>query len=192
MNDPKTTAAARSLPTFRRLFGWLFTWRMIRRYLFALACLITLLALYYAEENWRGRRAWNAYRKELEARGQILDLRAFIPQPVPDEQNFAATPFVRSWFEKRKPGEQWHAKDNYSRASSMVKALKYHAEYVDLVAWESALAAVRSGKPDSKKILESNKLDPESRAKAAPAVLEGLKDEEAYLAELRASSLRPY
>src|SRR6266487_1804003 len=141
MNDSPTQTADGHFPTFRRLFGWLFGWRMIRRCLFVLVCLATLLALYYAE------------------------------------QNFAATAFVQSWFEKRNPGEPWHAKDNYSRASTTVKALKYRAEYVDLVAWETAFAAVRSGKPDSNKKLASNKFDLESRAKAAPAVLEGLKDE---------------
>ena len=192
MNDSQTQTADGHFPTFRRLFGWLFGWRMIRCCLFVLVCLATLLALYYAEENWRGRGAWNKYRQELEARGEQLDYNAFIPKPVPDEQNFAATAFVQSWFEKRNPGEPWHAKDNYSRASTTVKALKYRAEYVDLVAWETAFAAVRSGKPDSNKKLASNKFDLESRAKAAPAVLEGLKDEEANLAELRAASRRPY
>ena len=191
MNDP-TQAAGGHFPTFRRLFGRLFSWRMIRRCLFALVCLATLLALYYAEENWRGRRAWNKYRQELEARGEQLDYSSFIPKPVPDEQNFAATTFVESWFEKRSPDESWYAKDNYSRANTTVKALKYRAQYVDLVAWETAFAAVRSGKPATNRKLGSNKFDLESRAKAAPAVLEGLKDDEANLAALLAASRRPY
>src|SRR4029079_2139309 len=100
MNDSTTRSAADKFPTFRKLFAWLFGWRMIRRYLFALVCLATLLALYYAEENWRGRRAWNKYRSELEARGAQLDYHAFIPKTVADDQNFAATPFIKSWFLK--------------------------------------------------------------------------------------------
>ena len=192
MNDSKTQTAGGHFPTFRRLFGWLFSWRMIRRCLFVLACLVTLLALYCAEENWRGRRAWNGYRRELQARGEQLDYSAFVPKPLPDEQNFAATPFVKSWFEKRNPGQWWHAKDNYARASSRVKGLKNKAEYVDLVAWGTAFAAVRSGNPASNRKLESNSLDLDSRARAAPTVLEGLKDDEANLAELRAASRRPY
>src|SRR6266542_4871382 len=129
MNDSKTQTAGGHFPTFRRLFRWLFSWRMIRRCLFVLACLVTSLALYHAEENWRGRRTWKKYRQELAARGERLDYREFIPKPVPDNQNFATTPFVQSWFEKRNPEEQWHAKDNYSKASSTVKALKQRAEY---------------------------------------------------------------
>src|SRR6266436_866175 len=114
MNESKTRSVRGHFPTFGRLLGW----RMIRRCLFVLICLLTLLALYYAEENWRGQRVWKSYRQELEAHGGQLDYRAFIPKPVPEEQNFAAAPFVRSWFEKRNPDEQWFTKDNYSKASS--------------------------------------------------------------------------
>src|SRR5438093_10322009 len=192
MSDSSAKTTVGSFPTFKRLFGWLFNWRTVRRCLFALACFATVLALFYAEENWRGRHAWNKYRQELEARGGQLDYNAFIPKPVPDEQNFAATPFIKSWFEKRKFDEQWHAKDNYSRASSMVKAVKYRVELVDLVAWETAFDAVRAGKSASNKKFESNQFELESRAKAAPAVLDGLKDDESRLAELRAASGRPY
>src|SRR5437870_2192920 len=172
MNESKTRSVRGHFPTFGRLLGWLFgrllSWRMIRRCLFVLICLLTLLALYYAEENWRGQRAWKSYRQELEADGGQLDYRAFIPKPVPEEQNFAATPFVRSWFEKRNSDEQWFAKDNYSKAGSMVKPVKYKAEYVDLVAWGTAFAAVRSGQHVSNRKLDSVPLDLDSRVKAAP------------------------
>ena len=42
---------------------WLCCWRNFRRFLFGLACFVTLLALFYAEENWRGQRAWEKYRR---------------------------------------------------------------------------------------------------------------------------------
>src|SRR6266566_4737724 len=48
------------LPQIRRVFGWL----TARRVLFWLACFVTLAVLFYAEENWRGARAWNHYRQE--------------------------------------------------------------------------------------------------------------------------------
>src|SRR5450759_3172774 len=35
---------------------WLCNWRNFRRFLFGIACLVTLIALSYAEENWRGKR----------------------------------------------------------------------------------------------------------------------------------------
>src|SRR6266480_879406 len=76
--------------TLVRFFRWLFSWRAIRAILITSAWIGTIVALLYGEENWRGRRAWNKYRRELEARGEQLEYKAFIPSAVPDEQNFAA------------------------------------------------------------------------------------------------------
>ena len=199
MNDSTTRSAACKFPTFLKLFGWLFGWRMIRRYLFALVCLATLLALYYAEENWRGRRVWNKYRSELEARGAQLDYRAFIPKPVPDDQNFASTPFIKSWFLKEPvspggTGKPWP--DDYIRVGQRVSTLNStedgDRQFMNLVAWGMGFDAVRSGELKPNQEFKSDKLDLESRAGAAPAVLEGLKGSEIVLAELRAASQRPY
>ncbi len=76
---------------------WLCCWRNFRRALFGLVCLATLIALFYAEENWRGKHAWEKYKREQEAKGEIFDLKKIAPQPVPDDQNFAMTPF---WVEE--------------------------------------------------------------------------------------------
>src|SRR5690348_4779009 len=37
---------------------WLCAWEHFRRFLFGLTCLGTLVALAYAEENWRGKYLW--------------------------------------------------------------------------------------------------------------------------------------
>lgn len=58
-----------------------------------------LVAFIVAEENWRAKRAWDACRRELEAKGEKLDLKDFIPPPVPDDQNFAMTPLLRPLWE---------------------------------------------------------------------------------------------
>jgi hypothetical protein len=63
-------------------------WRILRRILITLAVLATLVALLYAEEDWRGKRAWENCKRELEAKGAVLDWNAYIPPPVPDNQNF--------------------------------------------------------------------------------------------------------
>lgn len=65
----------------------------MRRLLFCLACLATLAAIFYAEENWRGRRDWENYKREWEAKGEKFDWQVFVPPPVPDDQNFAMAPF---------------------------------------------------------------------------------------------------
>ena len=80
------------LPT--RFFHWLFSWRTLRRILLTLAALVTLAALFLAEEGWRGKRAWERFKREWEAKGEHFDLASFQPKPVPAEQNFASTPFL--------------------------------------------------------------------------------------------------
>jgi tetratricopeptide (TPR) repeat protein len=64
------------------------------RLLFGFACLITIIFLFYAEEDLRGYLEWNSYKKQLEAQGEKLDWQAVIPAPVPDDQNFALAPIV--------------------------------------------------------------------------------------------------
>ena len=69
---------------------------LARRLFFVLAALSTLIALFYAEEDWRGARALAAERSVLQARGESVDLQYFIPPPIPDDQNLAMAPlFVR-------------------------------------------------------------------------------------------------
>jgi len=69
-------------------------WRILRRLLVALAILATLIAIFYAEEDWRGKHAWNAYQREAEARGEHFDLASAVPPPVPTDQNFFSAPIV--------------------------------------------------------------------------------------------------
>ena len=180
--------------TCARCFRWLFSWRGARRILIVLAWAATIIALLYGEENWRGRRAWNEYRKEMEARGEQFDLTAFIPKPIPDEQNFAATPFFEFVFARKGNEHEWQ--DGFSRADALVssspkKSNRAYRRLIDLVAWQMAYDAVRSGDTRSRQRFESGLLDRESRAKAAPAVLEAMNSNAAIFAELRDSSRRP-
>jgi hypothetical protein len=69
-------------------------WRILRRLLLALAILATLIAIFYAEEDWRGKRAWDNYQREAAARGERLDPASVIPPAVPDDQNFYFAPIV--------------------------------------------------------------------------------------------------
>ena len=78
---------------------WLCCWRNFRRFLFSLACFITLIALVYAEEDWRGWHAWNQFKHQWEAKGEKFDLKDFVPPLVPDDQNFAMAPI---WVESIK------------------------------------------------------------------------------------------
>ena len=60
--------------------------------------LAVLISLFYAEEDWRGKRAWENCKRELEAKGAVLDWNAYIPPPVPDDQNFFKAPRMTEWF----------------------------------------------------------------------------------------------
>ena len=198
MNTPNKSSMVERSPIVR-FFRWLFSWRGLRLLLIMLAWFVTLIALFHGEETWRGRRAWNQYRRELEAKGERLDYAALVPKPVPDDQNFAATPAIKSWFEKKSSYDSDSAwNDTYSRVAENVqfpskpKDALFERRFVDLAAWETALAALASGELTSQQKFYSGKLDAASRAKSAPAVLAGLKTNEALFAELRLASQRPY
>jgi hypothetical protein len=82
---------------FRRiwkLLRWLSRWRLVRRYLYGLSAISCVVALFYAEEDWRGKRDWEQYKRAAEARGERFDLASFAPPKVPDDQNFAFAPIV--------------------------------------------------------------------------------------------------
>lgn len=79
-------------------------WRWLRRISIDLTIFATLVAIFYTEENWRGKRAWENCKRELEAKGAVLDWNKYIPPPVPDEQNFFGDPRMAEWFVKQTNG----------------------------------------------------------------------------------------
>lgn len=60
--------------------------------LIALAALATLIAVFYTEEDWRGRRAWENYKREMEAKGETFDWQSFAPPAVSDDLNLFNAP----------------------------------------------------------------------------------------------------
>jgi hypothetical protein len=70
-----------------------------RRLLLVLVAFVTLVALGYTIENWRGKRAWEACKREIESRGVVMDWQWVIPRPVPESENIFQAPgmaeFVR-------------------------------------------------------------------------------------------------
>ncbi len=177
--------------------------RVARRLLIGLAWLVTLTAMFYAEEDWRGWHEWNDYRRQLEAQGAQLDLAAFTPKPVPEDQNFAAIPVIESWFTQRTNfAKKWA--DHYSLASTMIgsetnppapEGNSYQGGkryFLDLAAWQMAFAAVQSGQTNSSQTFSSGTSDRTSRGIAAPVVLAGLESSETELDQLRAASDRLY
>lgn len=69
--------------------------RILRGLFFAGVILVTLIALLWAFENWRGERQWQALVKSYAAKGDPLDLYTAAPPEVPDDQNVAMTPLLK-------------------------------------------------------------------------------------------------
>ncbi len=76
-------------------------WRTLRRLLVGLAMCLTLIGLFYTEENWRGKRAWENCKRAIEAQGIKMDWADYIPAPVPEDQNFFGVPQMQLWFNGR-------------------------------------------------------------------------------------------
>jgi hypothetical protein len=195
-DQPKTALSMWERSNIVRSFRWLFSWRGIRRVVIVLAWTVTIIGLWYGEENWRGRRAWNQHRQATEARGESLDLSAYIPKPVPDDQNFAQTPFLKATF--LQPNIPVLTNDLYARAADhvtktkSVEADKGRRHFTDLAAWQMASDALQSGALKRDQEFKTDKTGLAARAAAAPVVLDGLKADEAIFAELRAASSREF
>lgn len=113
MSDSPTTAATPS--PFRRFVKYAFL---------GFVALILLALLAAGFENWRGRRAWNRFRAQWEAKGEQFDIAAFIPKPVPPDQNFAMTPLLAPLldYDASLPGK-WRDPAGRDRANAVSGAL---------------------------------------------------------------------
>ncbi len=78
------------IPPLKPLMRWI-----VRRSAFLAACVVTLVALFYAVENLRGKRAWENFKSAAQAKGEPFEVASIIPPPVPNEQNVAMTPLFK-------------------------------------------------------------------------------------------------
>ena len=93
--------------------------------LLGLAILATLIAVLITEENWRGKRDWEAYKREAEARGERFDWLAFAPTNIPEDQNFVKAPvFSNLWaMEWDAQAQDW--KSNTSNTADRLRMFPY-------------------------------------------------------------------
>jgi hypothetical protein len=180
----------------------------------------TVVALIYVEENLRGKWAWNRYARDVEARGESLQLSAFVPPPVPDEQNLAMTPFLAPLFDFEPGTQQWRDTNapriasemfpRFDRAAASISSTKtepinsWVRAPVDLKAWYHAYRnpanpAASYGEFEFRDVgadqsdQQKDQASPEvTRETAAAYVLEAFEDEiDPVLDELRMASRRP-
>jgi hypothetical protein len=201
METPTLTPPARQ-GCLRRLFSW----RTVRKVLFVIAALITLAALFLAEEHWRGSRAWANYKHDMEAKGEHFDIARLIPPKVPDAENFAMTPFLATLFTPppgdpglpfkdatNKFGDTYYAAANrgtniappwFDRAVNRRHPLGWNYGMAgDLNGWAAAIQDTNSAPPSAEIT------DP---VQAARFVLDTMKSCESTLAELHSAAARRY
>jgi hypothetical protein len=188
-----------------------FSWRTLGLCLIGLAVLVTLIALFYAEEDWRGKHAWEKYKRDSESHGVSFDLQKLIPPPVPDDQNFAMTPFLKPVLDLNpRPftSSPWRDTNAQQRAQNFGKEIIDHfntpkpngdnlaeGRMTDLPVIASG---VELDQQKSTKNKHSKSKTPQevatnfSRTEAATYLLDYMKRYDPVLDEIRAASQRPY
>jgi len=191
MNTSSEQSSAPRPSFLGRFIRWLFSWRTLRRTLITLAGLFTLIALLFAEENWRGKRAWERFKSEWEAKGERFDLAAFLPKPVPDDQNFVMTPFFAPLLER----ERRMANGDWKDTNTLQSTLDI---YVGAQGATPSFGGLETGKltdlQEWQKFYRSHTNMPTAPLPQSPAkdVLMALNQFGPALNELREASRRPY
>lgn len=180
--------------------------KWVQRGLFVVAALATLVALFYAEEDWRGRRAWEKCVAESKAKGTDLDWDHWIPAPVPDDQNFAALPIFKPLFDYKYGADgrvQWADTNEEARWGifTMSVANEYTPELgawtqgvsVKLTEWQNYFRGSNAPKKQSARNVESVQWPKTDVPQGAAAdVLLALSRFDAKIDQLRQGSARPY
>jgi hypothetical protein len=93
------------IPPVRTVFA-----RLLQHKLLIVVGMATVIALFYAVENWRGRSAWSQFRREAEARGLQFELEKIMPPAIPDAENmYEAEPWKGFHFTKSAEGTPVYA-----------------------------------------------------------------------------------
>jgi hypothetical protein len=111
---------------------WFFSRWALRFHAGVAATLITLVVLFYTEENWRGKRAWSALQREATARGESTDWSSLAAPAVPADQNFAKAPGVAELLSlTNQPNSTWPYRYGFESRTSWA-----WQQFTDLVWWQ--------------------------------------------------------
>ena len=165
------------------------TRRAVRR--FALAAVVfataatSLVFGYYSYQNWRSHRAWKTFQTSLNRSGNSLSLSPLLPEPVPDDENFARSPAFLSVLSKtnRQTADLFDRLRSFEQPTSASRqdsvltdwSRQTNAPLNPFVNWNSRQISVSS---------QSN------RQADAAAILQTLNSQRGTLQELAASARR--
>jgi hypothetical protein len=179
------------MAVWRHGFRWLFSRRALRFHAGVVVSVLTIVVFYYAEESWRGKRAWVALQREVSARGELLELNSLATPAVPDEQNFAKAPGIPELLvhtnESVRDWAFYHGREN-----QWPSACWAFQQFTDLAKWQEFFRKhPQSSVPARRQAIGLRfPVTPEPQTPAAD-VLFALGKFETNLATLRAASQRP-
>lgn len=101
---------------------WIFPVHL-KKFVFAVACIVTLIALFYAEEDLRGRYDWDRFKSEWEAKGERFGRQSVVPPAAADGENFAMSPVwiaeeKYTFLKEPKRAEAWYGDRVYDESVS--------------------------------------------------------------------------
>jgi hypothetical protein len=186
-------------------------WKNFRRLVFGLACFATLIALAYAEEDWRGWQAWNQFKHEWEAKGEKFDYASIVPPPVPDDQNFAMAPIwaesIKATLGPRSTRRWKYPDDGRTNFTDQMPTLWHNNDWsdsqtngnwakgtiTDLKPWQTYYRTPTEIKLSSRKSVTTNdfQIAPQPQSPAQDVLL-ALSKYDPAIEELRHASQLPY
>jgi hypothetical protein len=181
--------AGLSAAAWRHGFRWFFSRCALRFYGWLIVGSLSVLVLFYAEETWRGKRAWAALQREAAARGDSLELSSVFPPPVPDDQNMLLAPGMPELVATNRLPFYHGAREKWPTAS----ASWAFQQPVDLAAWQRFVRQhpVKASTPTNDNVSRlAFPVAPEPQTPAADVLL-ALSRYEPDLAILRAAAQRP-
>jgi tetratricopeptide (TPR) repeat protein len=169
-------------------------WRIVRRILIALAVLATLVAIFYTEEDWRGKRDWENYKHEWEAKGEKFDWQSFVPPTVPDDQNFFCAPIFTNMLDGKIVMNSYHsdASPNFPTFKDLPSnefgylGGEGRARITDLRIWQASYRH-----PANEKLANEFPIAPQPQTPAKDVLL-ALSKYDSAIEALRQASQRPY
>ena len=135
--------------------------KLRRRFVTSGVCLV-VIGLFYAEENWRGKRAWEQCHRTLVTQGIALEWTNYIPAAVPENQNIFGVPEMVRWFHGRN-GAGW---SDFARVlpSETYPGFNIDTNTTRMLVAELTIGLPGKPTPDNSTVLRWN--DPTSRTEA--------------------------